>query len=323
MSLHSRRRLSGGIYRSKREKSLQRYCVAHARKLSLTKGAMNDKSQRDGAGTAPTDEQELLQLLTQAIYLNGLINRFHECAGQLRKMLRDAIQLDELVVQFLGGAQHENDGTEKQQAGVVLGRVYISLQKHHEKLKKVNAAYLETVTKLGKIRSDVLVPEALVGQILQKELRTAERYQFKLLLLRELIKEQLPVHLVTVDKKAIEKRTVNPGAWCKLSTTVLLPGEVTTSIPCTWQDVARERKIPEEYWPTADLSPLCAKSERVWWKFIWSRLKEKEKEILPRLRKSGESRAKAKTGKLYLKDFSKQFRKHWLTLMKEREAGTF
>jgi hypothetical protein len=233
------------------------------------------------------------------------------------------VRLNELILHFLKLALQRNGETGKQLAGEVLACVYVSLHKHHKTLKKVNPAYRDTLKKIWHIRSDVLLPASPVGQILQEELRKAEHYQFKLVLLRELIEDQSPLRLVTVDKKAIEKRKVNPRAWSKLSTTAQLPGEVTISVACTWQDADRELKIPEEYWPTADLEPFCEKSERDWWKFIWSRLKDRQKELLPRLRKSGEGRAKAKSGDLYLKDFYKQFRKHWLTLVNEREAGTF
>ena len=105
--------------------------------------------------------------------------------------------------------------------------------------------------------------------------------------------------------------------------TLLFPGEIAESAPWKWQDDARKQNIPDEYWPTADLPPFCALSEGDWWKFIWSRLDDKKKELLPRLEKSGRLRDKAKSRRWTLRDFHKQFRKHWLALVKLREAGIF
>jgi hypothetical protein len=162
----------------------------------------------------------------------------------------------------------------------------------------------------------VLLPESPVGQILQEELRTAERYQRKLLILRKVIRDQPPLHLVVPDKAAIENRK-EAGKPLKPSG-VFSRDKVTEVSPATWQAAACELNIPKEYWPTADLKPFCAESEWAWWKFIWSRLRAKQKEILLRLRKSGEGRAQAKSGPLYLKHFWPQFRKHWLTLVSQR-----
>jgi len=316
--------------------------------------------KRHRVGTAPTDEQQFYKILTEAIWLNGLLNRFLKLEKQLYEIVSKPARLNELFVQFLKLAQHGDGGIEKQLAGEVLARIYVSLHKHSGKLKKVNPTFRETVIKIGKIRSDVLLPKSPVGQVLQDELRTAERYQFKLLLLRKLIKTQPGLYLVVVDKKAVERRLQDELVWQNLGFSTLAsgkenggarsgalwtregireiekraregaadpgriyPDEVTEKRRATWQDVAREWKIPEEYWPTADLKPFSAESEQNWWKFVWSRLKKRQAEILPCLRKSGEGRWEAKDGKLHLKHFYKQFRKHWLTLVNERAAGTF
>jgi hypothetical protein len=103
----------------------------------------------------------------------------------------------------------------------------------------------------------------------------------------------------------------------------LYPDEITGKRRITWEDEAREWEIPDAYWKLKDFPPLTDKTEGQWWNFIWSLLKTKQDEILPRLRKSGEGRAEAKRRSLYLKHFYKQFRKHWLTLVKEWAAGTF
>jgi hypothetical protein len=255
-----------------------------------------------------------------------LEKRLGAAGGPSLQTLDRAAELEELFVEFLKHALHEDDGMEKQPAGKVLGRLYVSQVKHHRKLTKVNPAYQEMVAKLGKIRTDVLLPESPVGQILQEELRTAEHYRFKLLLLRELLKEQKDLLLVSVDKEAVQKRQETQKAerkLCRPSYDVLYPGEFTSSGPYTWKDAAREKRIPEEYWPLVDFPDLSLKSSKKWWAFIWSQIKEKQDKLLPRLRERGKGRAEAKIKLLYLKHFQKEFQNHWKTLVSYRAAGIF
>ncbi len=245
------------------------------------------EDRREQSPRAVRNEQQLCNVLTEAIWLNGLLNRFRELEKQLYEIFSKPARLNELVVQFLKLAQHGNGGIGKQLAGEVLACIYVSLHKHHGKLKKVNPAYQKTVTK--KIRADVLLPKS-VCQILQEELRTAERYQFKLLIIREEIREQPRLHHVTADKKAVERRLQDELVWQHFGAGSgalwtpegireiekraregaadpgrIYPGEVTEKRRATWQDLAEHSwKIPEEYWPTADLKPLCGESQPEW-----------------------------------------------------------
>ena len=118
--------------------------------------------------------------------------------------------------------------------------------------------------------------------------------------------------------KAIEKaaREAKP--------TFLYPDEISEKHRSTWQDMAREWKIPEEYWPLKNYPQLSEATEKQWWDFIYSgRLNAKQEKILPRLRESGKGRAEAKDGTLYLKHFYKQFRRHWTALITSGLASTF
>jgi hypothetical protein len=230
-----------------------------------------------------------------------------------------AVQIFELFDLATFGKQR----FEKQAAGRLLARVYFRSEKQHRMLRKINTAYDAAITKFKKTRarSEVLFPESYAGQILQDEVKTAERYQFKLQLVRELLDEQQPLRLVTVDEEAIRKRMGRPMD--DFSPTRFHPEEIVNSVRLTWQEMANKSKIPKEYWPTIELPPLSAKAQVVWWKFIWSRLNKKKAELLPILRESGKERAEAKTHRLYLKHFYKQFRKHWDALIRLREAGLF
>jgi len=251
------------------------------------------------------------------------------------------------------------DDCAKQWAGKVLARAFVSLRKHHNQLSKVNRSYQDREKKLKKIRPDVLVPSSPVGQFLQRELRTSERYYNNLLLLREQLKRQPLPWVVGVNAEAVFQRIRDQlvlqyfagsyhtklkgkalarryGAlWTEQglaaiekraresNPSLIYLEEIAEKRRGTWEDMAREWKIPPAYWPLKDFPPLSDESEKQWWHFIWSRLNEKKAEILPLLRASGEGRAEAKGGSLYLKHFYKQFHKHWLTLVKLREAGIF
>jgi len=200
-------------------------------------------------------------------------------------------QLEDRIAQFLKEALDEGNGSAKRLAGKVLGRFYISLAKHHRKLTKVNPAYDETVTNLGKIRADVLLPESPVGQVLQEELRTAEHNRVKLLVLRKLFKDQPPEWVVTVDRALFEERIRNElvlqllaagSGWVygtakgrrkvhlfsangikaiqkrarEAMPSFIYPQEVAEKHRSTWKDMARACKIPEAYWPLAHFPGL-------------------------------------------------------------------
>jgi hypothetical protein len=277
--------------------------------------------------------------------------------GQIARV-RFTLLLDDCVVRLLQLGLCEGDGSAKRWAGEVLAHVLVSLRKHHNKLSRVNRAYQEMEKELNGIRPDVLVPSSPVGLFLQPELRTSVRHYNNLQRLRQQLKRQPRLWVVTVDRAAFEERKRNElvlhllaasNGWVygkgkgrpkvhlfsddgikaiqrearKAMPSSIFRDEIAEKRRSTWEDMAREWKIPEAYWPLKDFPPLSDGTEKQWWDFIWSRLKEQQAEILPLLRESGKGRAKAKNGELYLKDFYKQFRKHWLTLVREREAGTF
>jgi len=42
-----------------------------------------------------------------------------------------------------------------------------------------------------------------------------------------------------------------------------------------WKLVAKKQKIPEAYWPVANLPEFSVKSESLWWKFLWPMIRKK------------------------------------------------
>jgi hypothetical protein len=267
--------------------------------------------------------------------------------------------IDDCIVRLLQLGLCKDDLSAKQWAGKVLARAFVSLRKHHNKLSKVNRAYQDREKKLKGIRPDVLIPSSPVGVILQQELRTAKSYYRKLQFLFELLDQQPRLWLGDVNTDAVFERNRDQlllqhfvgacrtklkgealerrcGAlWTeeglaaiekaarKATPAFFYADEIAGKRRSTWEDMAREWKIPEEYWPLKDFPPLSKTTEKQWWDFIWKRLNERKDEILPLLRESAKGRAEAKSRPVYLKHFYKQFRKHWLTLVKLREAGTF
>jgi hypothetical protein len=269
------------------------------------------------------------------------------------------VLFEECVVQLLQLVRDSQSMAAKKLAGIALARVYVSLHKHHRKHCEENYAYRRTVKKLWKIRPDVLVPSSPVGQILQKEFRKAELYYRKLHVLLELVNRQPRLWLSDVNTEAVFERIRDQlllqhftgvgrtklkgkalewryGAlWTEQGLAAIekqareatpaffYPDEITGKRRITWEDSAREWKIAEAYWPLKDFPPLSDATEKQWWDFIWLCINQKQREILPRLHETAKGRAEAKEKPLYLKHFYKQFRKHWLTLVRMRMAGTF
>jgi hypothetical protein len=233
------------------------------------------------------------------------------------RFFRLAVQLFELF----DLATSDKQGFEKRAAGRLLAQLYFRSHKLHSKLRAVNAVYDATITELerARARADVLFPKSYAGQVLQDELKTAERYQSKLQLIREIVEEQSYVRLITLTDDAIRRRRERPAE----EYAPIRPEDIVQCVPWTWQQMAEQRQIPNEYWETIDLKPLSTNSERDWWKFIWSRLNQRRDELLPQLREIAKQRAEAKTNPIYLKHFYKQFRKHWQTLVRLREVGLF
>ena len=233
------------------------------------------------------------------------------------RFFRLAVQLFELF----DLATSDKEGFEKRAAGKLLAQLYFRCHKLHSKLRTVNSVYDAAITELEGpgSRADVLFPKSYVGQVLQDELKRAERYQSKLQLIREIVEKQPYVQLIMLNNDAIRRRREKPEE----DFAPIRPEEIVQRVPWTWQQMAEQQQIPNEYWETIDLKPFSTNSERDWWQFIWSRLNQRRDELLPQLRESAKQRAEAKTNPIYLKHFYKQFRQHWDALVRAREAGFF
>jgi hypothetical protein len=78
--------------------------------------------------------------------------------------------------------------------------------------------------------------------------------------------------------------------------------------PNGWQDLAQRNGIPKVYWQTPGLQGFCAASADKWWDWLWSRILEDQKVLLP-----GRDPSKAQ----------KQIRRYFLALVDAREHGAF
>ncbi len=78
--------------------------------------------------------------------------------------------------------------------------------------------------------------------------------------------------------------------------------------PNGWQDMAHRKGIPKVYWPTPGLQGFCEASADKWWDWLWSRILEDQKVLLP-----GSDPSKAQ----------KQIRGYFLALVDAREHGAF
>jgi hypothetical protein len=237
-----------------------------------------------------------------------------------------AINLRDSITRLCDIALDEQDTIAARWAGETLARVYKYLHWYDAKVSEANAAYRETEAKLRNLRPDVLFPKSLVGQILQERLTTSMRYQHMLKVIRATDPEKLfrehkrkpkSVSVRLPRGKVLRFTPARKGFLVRLS-----GDKAPRTAPATWQEAAHMAKIPEQYWRIVDLPPFCKASERDWWKFIWSLLNA-EPEVISRLQKSAKGRAEAKSRPVYLKHFYTQFHKHWLTLVRLREAGTF
>jgi hypothetical protein len=175
-------------------------------------------------------------------------------------------------------------------AGESLMRVRVVIEKHNERLRRVNSAYRETEAKIRKLklRRDIVADPGVIGQIVQKELATAERYRDELLFYRRL-------RLLAKNRKSLIRT-----------------------------------RISSEYWPAMKLPEFSVKSEPQWWEFLWPLLKKNNPDLLEKLRGDakrkevvwthldGSSNRQVKSRKLFWKDFQKQFRNHLKALAGQR-----
>jgi hypothetical protein len=117
-----------------------------------------------------------------------LLDTFERIGGHDAKAARAAQNdltaiLGNSICYLLDFALRDQETMAQQLAGELLATLRTSLEKHHEKLSKTNSAYLKEKKKLGKLRTNVLFPKA-VGQIVQRELKKAERHRRRLFLLK-------------------------------------------------------------------------------------------------------------------------------------------
>jgi hypothetical protein len=83
-------------------------------------------------------------------------------------------------------ASVEQDTIGKRWAGESLARVYVAVKKHTKTLSRVNSAYREKSAKLQNLLRRNIVAPSLIGQIVQEELASGERYRDELLFYRRL-----------------------------------------------------------------------------------------------------------------------------------------
>jgi hypothetical protein len=175
----------------------------------------------------------------------------HEARGELQTLFLS------LLGQLIRLAKKKDNAT-KRWTGEVLAIIGVSIEKRAKKLRKTNAAYAEMEKKLsGKGLTSALFPTYVCG-IVQRELRKAERYSKKLVLLK-----------ATCGKGSPEKVVIFPdgkGGHVR---------HVVEQARKGWKQVAREQKIPEAYWPLLKLPEFSEKWEPEWWEFLWPRIQKK------------------------------------------------
>jgi len=120
--------------------------------------------------------------------------------------------------------------------------------------------------------------------------------------------------VISEIEKCARKGAADPGR--------MHPDEVTEKPRATWQDLARARGIPEEYWPTADLKPFCRESKPDWWDFLWPRVQKAiDATKWPPLSQPDYTTGGVKSRKRYCSDFENTCRGHLATLARLRDSG--
>ena len=128
-------------------------------------------------------------------------------AGKPTRGLR-FFRLDVQLSELFDLATSDKQGFEKRAAGRLLAQLYFKSHKLHSKLRTVNAVYNAAITELEGpgSRADVLFPKSYAGQVLQDELKTAERYQSKLQVIRDIVEQHPDLLLITLNDDAIRRR---------------------------------------------------------------------------------------------------------------------
>jgi hypothetical protein len=154
-------------------------------------GKRKNKEVRDAAVGAPdiADPRDEEKYERQLAFVHAwFFENIERLAGDDVKAAHSArTELQSLFLATLSQlrrlALDNKDSSAKRWAGELLASIFVSIDKHDEKLSKTNAAYLKEKKKLGKLRTHVLFATP-IGKAVQRELKTAERYRKTLLLLR-------------------------------------------------------------------------------------------------------------------------------------------
>jgi hypothetical protein len=121
--------------------------------------------------------------------LAWLLEMFERVGGKKAHAARVAgNNLNEIVLNSisytLSLASRGKNSIAKQWAGQLLASIFVTIEKHHKKLIKTNAAYLKEKKRLGKLRINVLFPKSSTSKTVQGELKKAESHRKRLLLLK-------------------------------------------------------------------------------------------------------------------------------------------
>lgn len=151
------------------------------------------------------------------------------------------------VSQLLRLALRKDDSQAKQWAGMILASIGVSVWKHDKKLREVNRAYENEAKKIGKLlRTDVLFPKP-IGAAVKRELTMAERYRERLMRFKAVYGEEWRAGVARYNRES-------------------------------------RHKVPEAYWPSAELPDFSQESEPEWWKLLWPLIKKNNPKLLQDLR---------------------------------------
>ncbi|HWX16597.1 MAG TPA: hypothetical protein VNY07_08425 [Chthoniobacterales bacterium] len=208
-------------------------------------------------------------------------------------------------------ALDKNGGVAKEWAGDLLGSFYKSIEKHDEKLCEANAKYVNAKKVIGKVRKDVLFPRDGISAVAQRELNKAEGYRKSLARLKAVFSRELQVptrvRLRDSDGKDLGEKTVFRT----------LSSEEKQK---RFEQEAKKRRIPQEYWKTTDLAPFSAKSKTEWWNFLWPLIRKNNPDLLSKLR-AGKIASMGIRVKPRWASYRKEFRNHLKTLAHLRSSG--
>lgn len=217
-------------------------------------------------------------------------------------------------------AEDKDDSVTKQWAGNLLVSLYKNIEKHDKKLSGTNAKYAEGKKKLGKVRTNVLLPKG-IGAVVQSELKKGEDCRKPLLVLKACFSRELH------EPTRVRLRDSNGKDQGQATVFRTLHKKEKQE---RFKQAAKKAGIPEDYWRTINLPPFSLKSEPEWWEFLWPLIKRNNPDLLGKLRSNasrteanwsfsdGVSKRELKSRKLFWKDFQAQFRNHLKAVAKLR-----